>query len=124
MENNNSNYLRSVCKGSVGAVILSFIGVVLLSLFMKIVEFTPSIFSMLYVIISLISLAIGSVIGAKANKSKGWLVGLGIGIIYYIALFIISSYISGAITFKIFDLAKFAISIGVGFLAGMLGINL
>lgn len=124
MENNNNNYLRSVCKGSVGAVILSFFGVVVLSLLMKIVEFTPSIFSMLYVIISLISLAIGSIIGAKANKSKGWLVGLGIGIIYYMALFIISSYISGAITFEIFDLAKFAISMGIGFLAGMLGINL
>ncbi|AOR23068.1 TIGR04086 family membrane protein [Clostridium taeniosporum] len=123
MESNN-NYLRSVCKGSIGAIILSFIGIIILSLFMKIIEFTPNIFNMIYVIISLISLAIGAIIGAKTNQSKGWLVGLGIGMVYYIALFIISSYISGAVTFKIFDLAKFTISMAVGLLAGMLGINL
>lgn len=119
-----SSYFRSVLKGSIWALILSFIGVVVLSLFMKIIEFTPSIFNVLYIIISLISLAIGAIIGAKINESKGWLVGLGIGIIYYMILFIVSSYIGGQMTFKIFDIAKFIISAIVGFLAGMLGINL
>ncbi|GAA0077838.1 TIGR04086 family membrane protein [Clostridium sp. CTA-5] len=122
MESNN--YVKSVFKGLFGAIILSLIGVIILSIFMKVIDFTPSIFSMLYVIISLVSLAIGSIIGAKANSSKGWLVGLGIGLSYYLVLFILSSYIGGAITFKIFDVAKFAISMVIGLLAGMLGINL
>lgn len=122
MESNN--YVKSVFKGLFGAIILSLIGVIILSIFMKVIDFTPSIFSMLYVIISLVSLAIGSIIGAKANSSKGWLVGLGVGLGYYLVLFILSSYIGGTITFKIFDVAKFAISMVIGLLAGMLGINL
>ncbi|SFD11853.1 TIGR04086 family membrane protein [Clostridium uliginosum] len=122
MESNN--YLRSVLKGLGGTIILSLIGVLILSILMKTIEFSSSVFSMLYVIISLVSLALGSVMGAKANASKGWLVGLGIGLSYYLVLFIISSYIGGAIIFQAFDLAKCIISVVVGLLAGMLGINL
>lgn len=122
MENNK--YFRSVLKGTIGSIILCLIGVIVLSAFMTKLAFSKGIFSMLYVIISLFSLSLGAIIGAKRNESKGWLVGFGVAIGYYLILFVTSGIISGGISFGFFDLAKLAIALVVGTLAGMLGINL
>jgi putative membrane protein (TIGR04086 family) len=120
----NSKYLKSVIKGTVGTLILSFIGITILSMLMTKLVFSKNIFNMAYVIISLCSLSLGAIIGAKKNESKGWIVGFGIALCYYIILFILSSIFSGQITFKLFDFTKLIIALAVGTLAGMLGINL
>ena len=120
----NSKYFRSVVKGTTGALILSFIGIAVLSLLMTKLVFSTGIFNMIYVIISLCSLSLGAIIGAKENGAKGWLVGFGIALGYYLVLFILASSLSGEIAFKLFDLVKLLIASAVGILAGMLGINL
>ena len=122
MENNK--YFKSVIKGTVGTIILSFIGITVLSMLMTKLVFSNSIFNMAYVIISLCSLSLGAIIGAKKNEAKGWLVGFGVALCYYIVLFILSSIFGGQITFKLFDFTKLVIALAVGTLAGMLGINL
>ena len=122
MENNK--YVKSVVKGTIGTMIFSFIGIALLSMLMTKLVFSKGIFNMVYVIISLCSLSLGAIIGAKKNEARGWLVGFGVALGYYVVLFILSSSFSGEITFKLFDLTKLAIALAVGTLAGMLGINL
>ncbi|HEX9024871.1 MAG TPA: TIGR04086 family membrane protein [Clostridium sp.] len=120
----NSKFFKSVLKGTTGSLILSFIGIAVLSLLMTKLVFSKGIFNMIYVIISLCSLSIGAMIGAKKNQSKGWLVGIGVAIGYYLVLFALASSFNSEITFKLFDLAKLFIAVAVGTLAGMLGINL
>ena len=120
----NSKLFKSVLKGTAGTLIFSFIGITVLSLLMTKLVFSKGIFNMIYVIISLCSLSLGAIIGAKKNESKGWLVGLIVAIGYYLVLFILSSSFSSETTFKLFDLARLGIMLVVGTLAGMLGINL
>lgn len=120
----NTKYLKSVLKGTVGTLIFSFIGIALLSVLMTKLAFSEGIFNAIYVIISLCSLSLGAIIGAKRNESKGWLVGFGVALGYYLVLFILTSCFSGELAFKLFDLIKLAIALVVGTLAGMLGINL
>ena len=122
MENNK--YFKSVVKGTVGTLIFSFIGIAVLSLLMTKLVFSKGVFNMVYVIISLCSLSLGAMIGAKKNESKGWLVGFGVALSYYLVLFILSSSFSGELDFKLFDFIKLIIALVVGTLAGMLGINL
>ena len=122
MENNK--YVKSVLKGTIGTIIFSFIGITVLSMLMTKLVFSKGIFNAVYVIISLCSLSLGAIIGAKKNEAKGWLVGFGVALGYYVVLFILSSSFSGEITFKLFDLTKLVIALAVGTLAGMLGINL
>ncbi|MFT8350377.1 TIGR04086 family membrane protein [Clostridium saccharoperbutylacetonicum] len=120
----NAKYLKSVAKGTIGTIIFSFIGVAVLSLLMTKLAFSKGIFNAIYVIISLCSLSLGAVIGAKRNESKGWLVGFGVAIGYYLVLFILTSCFSGELVFNLFDFVKLIIALAVGTLAGMLGINL
>ena len=122
MENNK--YVKSVVKGTIGTIIFSFIGIAVLSMLMTKLVFSKGVFNMVYVIISLCSLSLGAIIGAKKNEARGWLVGFGVALGYYIVLFILSSSFSGEITFKLFDLTKLLIALAVGTLAGMIGINL
>lgn len=122
MENNK--YLKSVAKGTIGTLIFSFIGIAFLSILMTKLVFSKGIFNMIYVIISLCSVSLGAIIGAKKNESRGWLVGFGVALGYYLILFILSSCLSGELTFKLFDFVKLSIALAVGTLAGMLGINL
>lgn len=119
-----SKYLKSVCKGTIGSILLSLMGIVILSGMMTKFVFSEGIFNMLYVVISLIALSIGAIIGAKKNESKGWLVGFGVAIGYYLGLFILSSLLDGEVSFRLFELAKLSIALVIGTLAGMLGINL
>ena len=120
----NTKYFKSVVKGTVGTLIFSFIGVAILSVFMTKLAISKGVFNAIYVIISLCSLSLGSIIGAKRNESRGWLVGFGVALGYYLVLFILTSFFSGELVFKLFDLFKLAIALAVGTLAGMLGINL
>jgi putative membrane protein (TIGR04086 family) len=120
----NSKYFKSVAKGTVGTLIFSFVGISVLSLLMTKLVFSKGIFNMIYVIISLCSLSLGAMIGAKKNESKGWLVGFGVALAYYLVLFILSSSFNGELAFKLFDFVKLLIALAVGTLAGMLGINL
>jgi putative membrane protein (TIGR04086 family) len=122
MENNK--YLKSVAKGTIGTLICSFIGIAFLSILMTKLVFSKGIFNMIYVIISLCSICLGAIIGAKKNESKGWLVGFGVALGYYLVLFILSSCFSGELAFKLFDFIKLIIALAIGTLAGMLGINL
>ncbi|OOM09378.1 TIGR04086 family membrane protein [Clostridium saccharobutylicum] len=120
----NGKYFRSVLKGTIGTLILSFVGIAVLSLLMTKLVLSQGVFSAIYVIISLCSLSLGAIVGAKKNESKGWLVGIGVAIAYYLVLFILSSLFSGEMTFKLLDFGKLCICLIVGTLAGMLGINL
>jgi putative membrane protein (TIGR04086 family) len=120
----NSKYFKSVIKGTIGTIILSFIGITVLSMLMTKLVFSKNIFNMAYVIISLCSLSLGAIIGAKKNEAKGWIVGFGVALCYYIVLFILASIFNGEITFRLFDFTKLVIALAVGTLAGMLGINL
>lgn len=119
-----SKYLKSVFKGTIGSMLMSFIGIVILSGLMTKFVFSEGIFNMLYVVISLVALSIGAIIGAKKNESKGWLVGFGVAMGYYLGLFILSSLLDGEVSFRLFELAKLSIALVIGTLAGMLGINL
>lgn len=120
----NTKYFKSVLKGTVGTLIFSFIGVAVLSILMTKLAFSKGIFNAIYVIISLCSLSLGAIIGAKRNESRGWLVGFGVALGYYLVLFILASCFSGELVFNLFDLVKLTIALVVGTLAGMLGINL
>ncbi len=120
----NTKYFKSVLKGTVGTLIFSFIGVAVLSILMTKLAFSKGIFNAIYVIISLCSLSLGAIIGAKRNESRGWLVGFGVALGYYFVLFVLASCFSGELVFNLFDLVKLTIALVVGTLAGMLGINL
>lgn len=118
------DYFYSVLKGVIGAVAITILLTAIFSLFMTFVEISSSVLSGIYVVITSISLVFGSILSAKLHGHKGWLVGLSVGLFFYIALYAIGVLFGAEPALGIYDLIKFSLCLVVGVLSGMLGINL
>lgn len=122
MENNN--YFKCVLKGTVGTLLFTFSGIVVLSFLMTKLVFSKHMFNVLYLVISLISLAFGTMIAAKKKQSKGLLVGFGVTVFYSIIIYIVCLIINGGFSFNMFELFKLVAALIVGGLGGVLGVNM
>lgn len=118
------DYFYSVLKGVIGAIAITILLTAIFSLFMTFVEISSSVLSGIYVVITSISLVFGSILSAKLHGHKGWLVGLSVGLFFYIALYAIGVLFGAEPALGIYDLIKFSLCLVVGVLSGMLGINL
>lgn len=122
MENNN--YFKCVLKGTVGTLLFTFSGIVVLSFLMTKLVFSKHMFNVLYLVISLISLAFGAMIAAKKKQSKGLLVGFGVTVFYSVIIYIVCLIINGGFSFNVFELFKLVAALIVGGLGGVLGVNM
>ena len=118
------SYFKSVVKGLLWALVITIVVTIIFSFIMNTVAIEEKIFNIIYVVISCLALVLGSVIAVKSYGSKGWFVGLAVGCIFYIALYLIGILFGAEATLTIYDFIKFALCIFIGLLSGMLGINL
>ena len=122
MEKNN--YLTSVIKGTAGTLLFNFMGIAILSCFMTKISLNKQMFNVVYLIISFVSLAFGSIIAARKKKSKGLFVGVGVTIFYFVTVYLVCGIVNGNFTLNGFSLFKFVVSLIIGALGGILGVNL
>ena len=122
MENNN--YFKCVLKGTVGSLLFTFSGILVLSFLMTKLVFSKHMFNVLYLVISLISLAFGAMIAAKKKQSKGLLVGFGVTVFYSVIIYIVCLIMNGGFSFNMFELFKLVAALIVGGLGGVLGVNM
>ena len=118
------DYFNNVVKGVIGAVAVATILTAIYSLIMNFVDFSSSVDSAINVGLTSISLIFGTILAAKLYGRKGWLVGLSVGVLFYIALYAIGVLFGAEATLGVYDLIKFSLCALVGILSGMLGINL
>lgn len=118
------DYFNNVLKGVVGAVAVATILTAIYSLIMNFIDFSSGVDSAINVGLTSISLIFGTILAAKLYGHKGWLVGLSVGVLFYIALYAIGVLFGAEATLGLYDLMKFSLCVLVGILSGMLGINL
>lgn len=120
----NRSFVKSVLKGWIGAVLLTFMLMLILSLAMIKFELNDNIYSIIFPVITVVSLVIGAVLAARNNGEKGWLTGGIVGLLFFIFIFVFSSVINGSFAFDITQIYKLIGCFGVGTISGILGINL
>ena len=118
------DYFNNVLKGVVGAVAVVTILTAIYSLIMNFIDFSSGVDSAINVGLTSISLIFGTILAAKLYGRKGWLIGLSVGVLFYIALYAIGVLFGAEATLGLYDLIKFSLCALVGILSGMLGINL
>ena len=118
------SFLKSILKGWIGAVLLTFVALLVLSLAMIKFELSDNVYSIIFVVISALSLVVGSVIAARTNEEKRWLIGAVVGVLFFIFMFVLDSVINGGFTFDVIQIYKLLICTVVGSIAGILGVNI
>ena len=117
-------YFTNVTKGVIGALSVTLILTALMSLMMVFFDFSETVISIGHVITTSIGVIFGTIIASKLHGHKGWLVGLAVGVFFYIALYLLGIIFGAEAIFNLHVLLKFGLCTLAGLLSGMLGINL
>lgn len=109
-------------------VLRSFIVTVIMLLFfavaMTFIEINEYISSVFYIITTILSIMYGAIYAAGKIKSKGWLEGIIVAIIYIAILYIVSIISGNSFTIGIDGVKRFILALIVGSISGMIGVNL
>lgn len=120
---NNSDLIRI----GEGVVRSFFFTLALLLIYAVITSFidTNAKFDSIYkVIITSLGVMYGAIYAARKINRRGWLIGLIVGILYMIVIYLVSVLSGRGLELSNFSILRIILAIVVGTLSGMLGINI
>lgn len=123
-ENNKieSNSIKIV-KGSVLAITISIILLLIFAATLTYTNINEQVIPTVIVIITAVSILIGSQITASHIQKNGILNGVAVGLIYVMSLYLISSIISQNFSLNNYSIILIATSVMIGGLGGIIGVN-
>jgi len=128
MENLDKNEISAnlirVVKGSVTAIIITLILLFVFAALLTYTKLQENIISPVVIIVTAISILIGSSISTLKIKKNGLLNGALVGIIYIITIYLISSITGSGFACNINTIIMMVASIISGMLGGIIGVNL
>ena len=123
IENIDTNSFVKIIKGSIFSIILTIILLVGISLLLAYTDVSESIMTPSVIIVSGISILLGSLISVKRIRRNGILNGGVVGLIYILTLYFLSSLIQRDFGLSINSIIMITISILTGCLGGIIGVN-
>lgn len=115
--------VMTILKGTMVSMILTL---VLLFVFATILTYTgiaENTIPAVIIVITAISLLIGSSIASRKMRKNGLLNGAIIGAIYLLMIYIISSIVSGSFAMELKSIIMIIVGIIFGILGGIVGVN-
>lgn len=122
--NKDEKNFSNILKGSIISIIITLVFLVIFSLVIANTNVKESTIIPGIIIISAMSLLIGSIISTLKVSKKGLLNGALVGVIYIIILYIISSFVNQNFEINVKCLIMIVTSIIMGMIGGIIGINI
>ena len=128
MENLDKNELKQntirILKGSITSIILTLILLFVFSIILTYTSVQENTINPVIIIITAISILVGSSISTLKIKKNGLLNGALVGIIYIFTIYIISSIAGAGFSINLSTIIMIIASIIAGMLGGIVGVNL
>ncbi|KOA21084.1 hypothetical protein CLHOM_06720 [Clostridium homopropionicum DSM 5847] len=118
---NNALY---IVQGVIRSFFLTLGLLVIYSIITYFTKPNPQIDSIYFVVITALSVMYGAIYSVKHIKSRGWLVGLLLAILYIVIIYLISVVNGRGFYISTYGMLRIALALFVGTLSGMLGINM
>ena len=122
--NKDEKNFSNILKGSIISIIITLVFLVIFSLVIANTNVKESTIIPGIIIISAMSLLIGSIISTLKVSKKGLLNGALVGLIYIIILYIISSFVNQNFEINVKCLIMIVTSIIMGMIGWIIGINI
>ena len=119
----HSNNIIKILKGSILAIVISIILLVIFAIVLTYTNFNENMTPTVIIIITAISILIGSQITTSSIKKNGILNGIVVGLIYVLFLYLMSSTISKNFSLNNYAIIMIAVSVAIGGLGGVIGVN-
>lgn len=119
----NGNNIKKVIKGSAFSIIITLIGLLVYSIILSYTSVSESTIPTIVIIITAISLLIGSTISTSNIKKNGIINGMFVGLIYIAIIYLLSSIVTGNFLLNITSIIMIITSVLTGALGGIIGVN-
>lgn len=119
----NGNNIKKVIKGSAFSIIITLIGLLVYSIILSYTSVSESTIPTIVIIITAISILIGSTISTSNIKKNGIINGMLVGLIYITVIYLLSSIVTGNFLLNITSIIMIITSVLTGALGGIIGVN-
>lgn len=119
----NGNNIKKVIKGSAFSIIITLIGLLVYSIILSYTSVSESTIPTIVIIITAISILIGSTISTSNIKKNGIINGMFVGLIYIAIIYLLSSIVTGNFLVNITSIIMIITSVLTGALGGIIGVN-
>lgn len=119
----SKNMIRIV-KGSISAIILTIILLLIFATLLTYTEIKENTINPVIIVITGISILVGSSISTLKIKKNGLINGFLVGLIYIITIYLISSLTGAGFKINLNSMIMILVSIIMGMIGGIIGVNL
>lgn len=119
----SKNMIR-ILKGSISAIILTIILLLIFATLLTYTEIKENTINPVIIVITGISILVGSSISTLKIKKNGLINGFLVGLIYIITIYLISSITEAGFKINLSSLIMILVSIIMGMIGGVIGVNL
>lgn len=116
--------LRRILKGSITAIIITFILLFILAILLTYTKLQENIINPTIIVITAISILMGSSISTLRIKKKGLINGFLVGIIYILTIYILSSMVKNSFECNINTIIMLLAGAISGMIGGIIGVNI
>ena len=115
--------IKTILKGSIISMILTLLLLFLFATLLTYTNISENTIPAVIIVITAISLLVGSSIASRKIKRNGLMNGAMIGAIYLLTIYTISSIASGTFGMNLKSIIMIVVGILFGVLGGILGVN-
>ena len=119
----NGNNIKRIIKGSAFSIVITLIGLLVYSIILSYTSISESTMPATIIIITAVSILIGSTISTSNIKKNGIVNGVLVGIIYIAIIYLISSIVTGKFLLNTNSIIMVIASTLTGALGGIIGVN-
>lgn len=119
----NGNNIKRIIKGSAFSIVITLIGLLVYSIILSYTSISETTMPATIIIVTAVSILIGSTISTANIKKNGILNGVLVGIIYIAIIYLISSIVTGNFLLNTNSIIMVIASVLTGALGGIIGVN-
>lgn len=119
-----TNNIIKILKGSFCAIIISIISLVIFATVLTCTDVKENTIPAVVIILSLISIIIGSSISSRKIKKRGIINGAIVGIIYIASIYLVSSISIVGFSLNLYSIIMILGATIAGMIGGVVGVNL
>ncbi len=124
VENNNNNMIARIMKGLIFSFLITLICIFIFSVVLTYSDVSENIIPIVIIVLTFVSILIGSMIGVRKINKNGMLNGAIIGLIYVMLLYLTSSILNTGFTANIYTIIMLIAGVISGVIGGIIGVNM
>ena len=119
----SGNNIKKILKGSIISMLITIIALLIFASLLTYTSMSEATIPAVIIVISIISILIGSTICMAKVKKNGIVNGALIGLIYIMLIYLLSSIIQGNFAINIYSIIMIIGSTLAGAVGGIIGVN-